>query len=159
MSTMSQIKDIAYKILLSKGECTIKEIQTAALENGIMIQPGNTIVRSTFYQLMKKDSCIQRCERGRYRYVLESKLDKRVVHDNNMEGDINDMEAVEVSDRRDDVSNYPDGAEEEILKVVRQLAHYNMLQASDVDIQVACERRKKLKAFYNQIGNYLNENF
>lgn len=159
MSTMSQIKDIVYNILLSNGKCTIKEIQVAAIENGIMIQPGNTIVRSTVYQLMKRDPCIQRCGRGRYRYVPESKMEKREMYDNNgMEGDMNDMEALEESDKKDDILNYPDSAAEEMLKVVRELAHFNMLQANDLDIQVACETKKKLKAFYNQIGDYLNEN-
>lgn len=158
MSTMSQIKDIVYNILLSNGKCTINEIQTVAIENGIIIQPGNTIVRSTVYQLMKRDPCIQRYGRGRYKYVPDSKLEKIVVHDNdNIGGDINDMGAVDASDKKDNVLNYLDSAEEEILKIVKQLAHFNLLQASDLDIQMACERRKKLKAFYTHIGNYLNE--
>ena len=143
MSSMSRIKEIVYELLAANGRCSLEEIKKVALERNIEIPPESTLIRSTIYQLAKKDSRIQRAERGVYRWAENSTEDKRK----------------EQITGEDDIEEYLKETEIKILEIMEELKNFNWFESSDSEVARARNTGIRLKKFYDAIDKEMKDLF
>lgn len=158
MSIMSEIREVAYDLFRDRGECSLAEIKREALEKGVSIPPKSTLVRSTIYQLAEKDPCIQRIDRGRYRYVTD--IDSQQCESQCEEGAENSREKetkTESLKTEDGLIDCIDIAERELLTFFKELEKFKWFQSSDAEVEKVRKRGMRVKAFYDTIGEKITK--
>jgi mRNA-degrading endonuclease RelE of RelBE toxin-antitoxin system len=155
---MSQIKDITYDLLKSKGECTLREIREYALREQINIPPKSTIIRTTMYQLTEKDPNIQRIARGKYRYMSvfdeENKTDiKREELTPLLNNDYH-KESVIVEDEN---LQKLDRIETELIVLINELENFKWFQSDELEIKRIRKSGRRLKELYKNIGERVDK--
>ena len=66
MSLRSQIIEVAEELLRSQGQFTLAQAKEILRLRGVVLPPKSTLVRSTIYEMMKKDPRIRFLDRGVY---------------------------------------------------------------------------------------------
>lgn len=144
MSVMSEIKEITYELFKTKGECTLAEIRESALSHQVEIPLESTIIRSTMYQLMEKDSRIKRIARGKYQFLPEMESKKDMITSESLQIISHDKDT---SILEDDVLRNLDKIEAELVSLTKELENFKWFQSSDAEItriRRYGERLKKL---------------
>lgn len=141
MSAMSQIKEIIYEILVTNGKCTLEDIKNVAVERGIEISNESTLVRSTMYQLTKKDKRIQRTGRGIYRLDENKEVDES-----------NDLTKVDC-----ETIEYLKETEKRLTVIIDYLKNFNWFQSTDADVSRARKLGISLKKFNETLDKKIKE--
>lgn len=141
MSTMSQIKDIIYDTFAAKGKCTLEEIKNTAAEMGVVIPEESTLIRTTMYQLAKKDMRIERVGRGIYHFVEKKEIDEK-----------KDLKEVDC-----ETIEYLNETGKRIAAIIDDLKKINWFQSSDIDVSRARSIGICLKKFHEDFEKKINE--
>lgn len=71
MSMKSEVRRVAYQLFMEQGELSLTGLATQLALEGFAVSPQSTLIRSTIYDLQKKDSRIQRIGRGKYLFARD----------------------------------------------------------------------------------------
>lgn len=149
-SIRSQVLEIAWDLFRTQGRLKLTEISAVLKKRGVELSPNNTVIRSTIYQMMKKDPRIQRKGRGEYEWLgkedckMGNAPEKDLSHGRCMPA----KEAGPVDER----IAYLDQTEKELLAILSQIENFNWLESANGEEIKMKQYWTRLKSLYANIG-------
>jgi len=152
MSLHSQIVHTAQNLLITKGELTLSELKEELLRKGIELDPKSSIVRSTIYEMQKKNPHIQRVDRGVYRLIHEDTLSSHSTPNNDTPTPNTTPESP------DEILSYLEETESKLLSILQEITDVNWLTSSDDQLYLFRQRWARIKSLSSTLCAYIDHN-
>lgn len=121
MSKSEQIREIAYNLLHSNGQCNLSELQNELKAHNIYLSADSALPRAVMSQLVKSDSKIKRSKRGNYVYTQYTEVYKM-----NTSLDLKN---------NNEFLNKLEQAEQIIQTIIGQIQNFDWINCSDDELQ------------------------
>lgn len=150
MSMRAHIIEITKELLVENGQFSFSEVKKVLEKEGVVFSPKSTAIRSTVYDMVKKDPRIVCAGRGVYRLASEPNSFRISAG----ECDEKQKTAEDPVERQsskqvpgisgDSVMTYLDDTEKQLEFIAEEIVKMNWLQSSETQVLLAKKRWKRL---------------
>ena len=137
MSKSEQIREIAYQLLHSTGQCSYSDLHKKMVENHIYISPESALLRAAMSQLVKSDPTIVRSKRGNYiytQYTEDCKMDTSLS-----------------SQSTNELLTTLETAEQTIRTIIKRIQTFDWVNCSDDELHCMRSCAQQLQKFQKEI--------